>query len=186
MGKKKPKHRDAMMERMYAVAVRDGDDLFLWMRIRRATQGDIYYMFPTGRTAPEWKKWDPHGSLHRDGNFHHKGYDKKMAAQKIQAPDSSFKGSMNMIARPTASHEPRAFGVVCDLAKFSEVMQVPVGILSSKEYETYVSVDITEANGAPSVNTSDGEILAQHAFNDSLPWILVSVVFKALPKSLGE
>ena len=51
------------MERMFAVAVRDGLDLFLWIRIKRAATGDLYYMFPTGRDAKEFKRWDPHGSL---------------------------------------------------------------------------------------------------------------------------
>ena len=45
------------MERMFAVAVRDGNDLFLWMRLRRAARNDIYYVLPTGREDdPEWKK----------------------------------------------------------------------------------------------------------------------------------
>ena len=45
--KKKP------AERMFAVAIRDGDDLFLWIRLRRSKSGDIYYMFPTGW----WQQW---------------------------------------------------------------------------------------------------------------------------------
>jgi hypothetical protein len=32
-----------MMERFFAVAIRDGQDLFLWFRVRRASLGDIYY-----------------------------------------------------------------------------------------------------------------------------------------------
>ena len=51
------------MEKMYAVAVRDGADLFLWIRIRRAVSG-IYYMIPTSRDEPDWKQWNPHGSQH--------------------------------------------------------------------------------------------------------------------------
>ena len=47
MTKKKP------AERMFAVAIRDGDDLFLWIRLRRSKSGDIYYMFPTGW----WQQW---------------------------------------------------------------------------------------------------------------------------------
>ncbi|SRR6266496_353226 len=42
-------------EKMFAVAVRDGADLFLWIRIRRAASG-IYYVFATGREEePDWK-----------------------------------------------------------------------------------------------------------------------------------
>jgi hypothetical protein len=170
-----------MMERMFAVAIRDGKDLFLWIRIRRAVDGDLYYATPTGRPGPEWKKWNPHGSLHKDGHSHHKSFGQKIFPKKGQRPDSNFKGTVNWISLPTASREPRAFGVICDPAKFSEVMEVPVSILSPKTYETYVSIDLTEPDGSPSINTSDGQILAQQRFKDSIPWILVSVVLKPLP-----
>lgn len=169
------------MERMFAVAIRDGKDLFLWIRIRRAVGGDVYYMLPTGRQEPGWKKWNPHGSLHKDGHFHHKSFNKKIFSKKGEKPDSNFKGPVNMITRPIALDEPRAFGVICAPTEFSEVMEVPVSILSPKKYETCVSVDLTEPDGPPSNNTSDGKILAQHAFKDRIPWILVSVVFKPLP-----
>ena len=80
-------------ERMFAVAVRDGEELFLRVRIRRAARGgDIYYSLPTGRSAPEWKKWDPHGSYHRDGRSHHKSFDRKALVRQSQKPDFGFKG----------------------------------------------------------------------------------------------
>src|SRR5260370_33511364 len=66
--------RDKTKEQMIAVAVRDEEDLFLWLRIRRARSG-IYYMIPTGRTGPEWKKSDPHATAHQDGRSHRKSYD---------------------------------------------------------------------------------------------------------------
>jgi hypothetical protein len=44
------------MERIFAVAIRDEEDLFLWMRIRRAAKGDIYSVIPTGREEdPEFR-----------------------------------------------------------------------------------------------------------------------------------
>jgi hypothetical protein len=168
------------VDRMFAVAIRDGKDLFLWIRIRRAAGGDIYYMFPTGREGAEWKKWNPHGSLHKDGQLHHKSFDKKMSHKQVQKPDADFKGPHNFITRPISADEPRAFGVKCDPAEFSEVMEVPVSILSAKRYETSVSIDLTEPGGSPSPNTSDGQILVQQTFKDARPWIVVSVVFKPL------
>jgi hypothetical protein len=162
-------------ERMFAVAVRDGKDLFLWFRIRRAARGDLYYMIPTGRTGAEWRKWDPHGSLHKDGRFHHKGYDQKIMAQERQKPDANFKGVENMVTRPISSDEPRAFGVICDLAEFSEVMEIPVEMLSPNKYETVISIDVTEPGGQAIVTFPGREILAQRVFDDSVPHVLVSV-----------
>src|SRR5215831_3067689 len=129
------------MERMLAIAVRDGADLFVWIRLRRAARTYIYYVLPTGREHdPEWKKWNPHGSWHRDGRLHHKSFDKKLLpAEQRQNPDDEFKGTHQLINRGIASDEPRAFGVSCDPTKFSEVVEIPVGILSVKHYETYTS-----------------------------------------------
>jgi hypothetical protein len=171
-------------ERMFAVAVRDVDDLFLWIRIRRAATG-LYYMFPTGRKDPEWKKWDPHGSLHEDGRLHHKSYDRKFFSKQTQKPDSNFKGSMNWVTRPISSDEPRAFGEICDPAKFAEIMEIPISIVSAKKYDTQVSIDLTDSHGSPSINTSDGKILAKRIFKDEIPWILVSVISKPPPTDEG-
>ncbi len=162
-------------EKMFAVAVRDGADLFLWLRIRRAASG-IYYVFATGREEePDWKKWNPHGSYHKNGQFHHKSFDQKMLPQEQhQKPDSNFQGTKQMVTRPISSDEPRLVGVICDPTKFDEVMEVPVSMLSSKKYETNIAVDVTEPGGQ-AIITPGGKILLQHAFADTIPWILVTV-----------
>jgi hypothetical protein len=126
--------------RMFAVAVRDGNDLFLWIRIRRSKTGEIFYMFPTGRTGSDWERWDPHGSLHKDGRFHHKSYGQKIFPKQRQKPDANFKETEQLVTRPIASNEPRAFNVPCDQTQFSEVMEVSVDLLSSKRYETNVAM----------------------------------------------
>jgi hypothetical protein len=167
-------------ERMFAVAVRDGDDLFLWIRIRRSKTGEIFYTFPTGRTDSEWRRWDPHGSLHKDGRFHHKSFNKKIMPSKRQKPDANFKGTEQLVTRPIASDEPRAFNVPCDPTQFSEVMEVPVGQLSSKRYETNVAIDVTEPGGQPII-TPGARILAQRVFDDAIPWILVTVFHYPIP-----
>ena len=166
------------MDRAIAVAIRDSGDLFLWIRIRRSVRGEIFYAVPTARQKVENKEWNPHGSLHKDGRLHHKSFDKKLTVRQSQPPGAGFKGSENMILRPIASHEPRAFGVLCDSAEFSDVMEIQAGKLSPKKYETYISVDLTEPGGLPSINTSDGLIIDQRSFKDSVPWIMISVVLK--------
>src|SRR5580704_3631078 len=114
------------MERMIAVAVRDRSHLFLWMRVRRA-EGDIYYALPTGREEdPEWKKWNPHGSWHRDGRFQHKSFNRKLVKGQWQQPNAQFKGRHQVVSKGIASDEPLAFGVLCDPAKFSSVFEIPV------------------------------------------------------------
>jgi hypothetical protein len=100
-----------MAERMFAVAIRDGSELFLWLRLRRAPKDDIYCMIPTGRNDPELRKWDPHESLHKDGNLHRKSFDRKMFPKKERKPDASFAGVLNLLTRSAAKEEPRQFNV---------------------------------------------------------------------------
>jgi len=165
-----------MTERMFAIAVRDSDDLFLWMRLKRAARTDIYYVLPTGREDdPDWKKWDPHGSWHKDGQVHHKSFDRKFHAEKRQKPDSQFKRTRQLILRGIALDEPRAFGVRCDPRKFSEVLTIPVGILSAKRYETYASIDVSEPGLKPILMGGQEEILLQHIFVDAIPHITVTL-----------
>ena len=66
-------------------------------------------MIPTARPGPEWKRWNPHGSLHKDGVFHHKSFNRKFdPAQIIQKPDASWKGNKKFgdPAHPAPTHEP--------------------------------------------------------------------------------
>jgi hypothetical protein len=86
----------------------------------------------------------PHGSWHKDGNLHHKSFNKKLQAGSQQQPNAEFKDTRNMITRGIASDEPRAFGVHCDPRKFSDVMEIPASVVSQKRYETYTSIDVSD------------------------------------------
>jgi hypothetical protein len=173
-----------LMDRLFGIAVSDAGDLFLWMRLKRAASGDIYYVLPTGREDdPEWKKWNPHGSWHRDGHLHHKSFDKKLLpAEPRQKPNDEFKGTDQLIMRGLASDEPRAFGVTCDPAKFSEVIEIPVGIPSPKHYETYTSIDVNEPGLQPLLMGGKEEILLQRVFEDAVPNITVTL-YRWLPEA---
>ena len=162
-------------ERTFAVAIRDAKELFLWILIRRSPLGDIYYAWPIGRSGPEWKKWNPQGSYHKDGRSHHKSFDLKVFPQQRQKPDSEFRGTERFISRPIARNEPRAFSAICDLSKFTAVMEVPVTILSNETYKTYIAIDVSEPGGQPILQIPGASILQQQTFDDSIPWILVSL-----------
>lgn len=164
------------MERMIAVAVRDRSHLFLWMRVRRAEGGDIYYALPTGREEdPEWKKWNPHGSWHRDGRLHHKSFNRKLLKGQWQEPNAQFKGRHQLVSKGIASDEPPAFGVLCDPAKFSSVFEIPAEKLSPKHWETYTSIDVTEPGGKPLLMGGKETILLQEVFDDAVPHIVVTL-----------
>jgi hypothetical protein len=79
-----------------------------------------------------------------------------------------------MVTRPIASHEPRAFAVMCDPTEFSEVMEIPVRMLSPKKYETHISVDVI-GPGGQAIIAPGSQILAQRVFNGSVPQLLVTL-----------
>lgn len=169
----------------FAVAIRVGRDLFLWIRLRRAPTGDLYYVLPTGRSGRAWKHWNPHGSLHRNGTLHHKTYDNKLHVTTVNRPDANFKGTVHLVSRGAAPDEPSGFGVICDPAQFDEVMEVPVDRLSPNKYETCFYLDLTDTAGLPSINTATGgTICSRHIFKDVVPWVVVTLAFQSLPAGM--
>jgi hypothetical protein len=161
-----------MAMRMFAVAIRDGEDLFLWIRIRRAKDGDVYCMLATAR---EWKKWNPHGSHHESGESHYKSFGKIRRSSRRQKPDANFRGTEDFLTTDIRCDTVREVGRICNPKEFLEVMEVPATLISPKNpRETCVSVQLTEPDGKADI-APNCEILKQKAFKDSIPWILVSV-----------
>jgi len=163
-----------MQERMFAVAIRDGEDLFLWIRIRRSEKGELFYMLQAGRKGDR-PLWDPHVSHHKDGNIHFKSFGKKRFSRKGQKPDADFRGTEAPIMTDIRSDDLRDFGVRCNPKEFCDVMEVPATLICpANPMDTFVSVQATEPGGQADI--ADGcEILMQKEFNDATPVILVSV-----------
>ena len=61
-------------EYRYAVAVRESQDLWLTLWVRRSPRGDVYMLVPRGD-----RHWNPHTSYHRDGTLHSKSFDRAAA-----------------------------------------------------------------------------------------------------------
>ena len=59
-------------EHRYAVAVRDGADLWLALWLKRTRKGEFVILIP--RAEPGW---DPHSTYHLDGTFHSKSFGHK-------------------------------------------------------------------------------------------------------------
>jgi hypothetical protein len=71
----------------YAVAVRDGGDLFVLITIVRDPKGDVYVNSP--RPDPNWK---PHASYHASGQHHAKSFNHQSFVRCRQRPDQNFRG----------------------------------------------------------------------------------------------
>jgi hypothetical protein len=104
-------------EYRYAVAVRDGSDLWLTLWVRRSPKPEFFVFMPRGDRG-----WDPHASYHRDGTLHQKSFDQKFAAQKRRCLTGAFRGTEHLGAY--MGHGPKGVGAVCNPTAFSGVVEV--------------------------------------------------------------
>jgi hypothetical protein len=95
-------------EHRYAVAVREGSDLWLTLWVRRSRKGDFFVMLPRGD-----RDWDPHMSYHLDGTTHMKSHDRKvLPPRKHQPLTGIFQGSEHLGVY--CGQAPKGVGAVCD------------------------------------------------------------------------
>jgi hypothetical protein len=91
-------------EHRYAVAVREGSDLWLTLWVRRSCRGEFFVMVPRGD-----RDWDPHTSYHLDGTLHMKSFDHKFSLpQKRQPLTGAFRGTEHLGI--FAGHGPKSVG----------------------------------------------------------------------------
>jgi hypothetical protein len=154
-------------EHRYAVAVREGPDLWLTTWIRRSPQGDVYVLTPRGDRG-----WNPHASYHRDGTFHMKTYDKVLGPSQKRQPlvGAPFRGAEHLGAH--MGHGPKAVGAVCDPADFSGIVELEPGVLGPSDGQ--VVVDLVEPGCDPL--TWPGKIVRQQVFQELEPWLVVRIV----------
>jgi hypothetical protein len=151
-------------EHRYAVAVREGPNLWLTLWVRRSPKGEFFVMVPRSGRG-----WDPHTSYHLDGTFHSKSFGRKFGGQKRQPLTSQFRGTVNLGAY--GGHGPKGVGAICDPAAFSGVVEVSPGVLGPRH--GMVVVDLVEPGCEP-ITWPFNEI-ARKTFKDALPWIVIRV-----------
>jgi hypothetical protein len=152
----------------FAISVRDGSELFTVVDICRGSKGDVYVNFPRDG-HPDW---EPHSSYHASGQHHQKSLGHKMTVRHAPKPDASFADTENVVTFGIASHEPRAINTPCRSSDYANVFEIPIGTLSSKMYQTQVSVDLSCPSRLPVIT---GRVILQRAFQDRTPWILVTL-----------
>lgn len=162
-------------EHRYAVAVREGPDLFLALWIRRAPAGDIYVFTP--RPDPGW---DAHTSYHRDGTVHMKNFGHKTPSRQKRQALETFRG-----AEPLGvygGHGPRGVAAHCDPSAFSAVVEVSSGVLGPRD--GVIMIDLVEpgVQPPPFIDSSHvpfpfraGPVVREEVFRDKAPWIVVRI-----------
>jgi len=151
-------------EHRYAVAVREGSDLWLTLWVRRSRKGEFFVMIPRAD-----QDWDPHTSYHLDGTLHSKSYDRKFGLPKRQPLTGAFCGTEHL--GMYMWHRPKGVGAVCNPTDFSGVVEVAPGVLGPRHGN--VIVDLVEPGCEPM--SFFNPIIRQEVFRDILPWIVIRI-----------
>lgn len=153
-------------EHRYAVAVRDGDGLWLTLWVRRSRRGAFFVMVPRGD-----RDWDVHTSYHLDGTLHMKSHGRTvLTAQKRQPLTGTFRGTEHLGA--SYGHGPKSVGAICDPAAFSGVLEVGPGVLGPRDGG--VTVDLVEPGHEPL--SIPWTIVERLTFCDIVPWVVLTVI----------
>jgi ribosomal protein L30 len=151
-------------EHRYAVAFRDGSNLWLTLWVKRSPKGEFFVMMPRNN-----RDWDIHNSYHLDGTKHMKGHGRKtLWPKKGQPLTGTFRGTEHLGG--FGGHGPKSVGAVCDPKDFSGVMEVPPGVLGPRNGT--VIVDIVEPNCDP---ISWPNVVRQEIFRDTVPWVVIRI-----------
>ncbi len=154
-------------EYRYAVAVREGSDLWLALWVRRSRKGEFFVMLPRAD-----KDWDPHTSYHLDGTRHMKSYDRKvLPPEKRQPLTGVFRGSEDLGA--FGGYAPKGVGAICEPADFSGIVEVAPGVLGPRDGT--VKVDIVGSDHELPKDFPWTRIVVQQVFRDTVPWVVITV-----------
>jgi hypothetical protein len=153
-------------EHRYAVAVREGCDLWLTLWVRRSWKGEFFVFFPRGD-----RDWTPHTSYHLDGRLHMKSYDSKVFPPSQRQPlTGTFRGTEQLGAY--FGHGPKGVGAICDPTAFSGVVEVAPGVLGPRDGG--VTVDLVEPGCNP-MSFGWTYIVRREVFRDIVPWIVITI-----------
>jgi hypothetical protein len=155
--------------RMYAVAVRDGPELFLFCRIRRTVTGDVYILPPRSDS-----NWNPHVTYHASGHSPVKPDDPPYHVSHWQRPDPHFQRTRPMSIMGIAAAEPGLTNMPCKVEDYAEVFEISVSDLKPEIGRTMLSVDLTEPSGQPIISPG-ARVLRQAIFQDAIPWIMITL-----------
>jgi hypothetical protein len=122
----------------YAIAVRDGSDLWLVAVVRRSrNKGEFFVSVP----RPKNPGWNPHVSYHRNGTFHSKRYDRIGLTSPCQPLNGKFRGTEHFGAC-NGARDPKRIGIVCNRQNYTDVLEIPLVTLGS--HDGTIVVDLVE------------------------------------------
>ena len=98
---------------------------------------------------------------------------KRFMRKLKQKPDQNFVGPEHLLEQKI-DQGPRAIGEKCDPNKFSEVFEIPVSELGTREIIIHVSVDLVSHGYGPNV-VPNARVIRQREYWDPFPFIVLTL-----------
>ena len=165
-----PRARSSPADTLYAVAVRDGADLWLLTWVKRSPKKnghDYVMMLP----RPD-HSIDAHATLHVGGRFNLWGHGFLLWKRQRQSPDVNFKGHVQLTKTPISLSGARAVKAVCDPAHFNDVFELTPSDLAVNECA--VAVDLVERGGA-ALAQPWSRIVTQRRHTGHVPEVVITI-----------
>ena len=150
-------------QHLYAVAIREGSNLWLTLWVKRSRKGEFFVMVPRGD-----RDWNVHTSYHLCGTLHMKSNGRTHLSQKRQPLTGKFQGTEHLGF--SMGHSPKSVGAVCDQTAFTGVVEVAPGVLGP--HNGGVVVDLVEPGCEPMPWPN---VVQKEVFRDTLPWIVIRI-----------
>jgi hypothetical protein len=152
----------------FAVAVREGSELWLALWIQRSRKGEFFVMVPRRDRSS-----DLHTSYHRSGRLHTKYEGTTGLPRRLQALNGRFQGTEHI--GYYGGFAPKRVGAICDPNDFNGILEIPPGILKPRDGS--IVVDVVEPDVAPMpwAMFNAGELLHEETFKDCEPWVVVRI-----------
>jgi hypothetical protein len=152
-------------EHLYAVAVRQGPDLWLTMWVKHSRKGEFFVMVPRAD-----RDWDVHTSYHLDGTLHMKSQGHLvLAPNKRQPLTGAIHGTESL--GTFGGYAPKSIGAICDPTAFSGIVEVAPGVLGPRD--GVIAVDLVEPGCEP---TAFPWIqVKRETFRDIIPWVVITI-----------
>jgi hypothetical protein len=174
--------------RMYAVAIRDIDGLWLLERIScsMGLKGGVSVLPPRDdpRFAAEatWTPcltpWNPHVTYHRNGQLHFRSYSGKPIEAKPflitqrQRLNASFHGIEPVFALPIQPGAAILHRTRCIAGRFDGVFEIPIEQFPEQEHHT-LAVDLVEYGKSTPYLGPWQHVIVQKSFQDLVPEISI-------------
>jgi hypothetical protein len=153
-------------EARYAVALEEGNALWLALWIRHSAKREFFVLYPRRD-----RRWNAHTTYHASGWYHSKSHGGTLLPDRQRQPISNAFRGIECLGE-FSGYGPKSVGAVCDPADFTDVIRVPARVLGPKH--GVISVQLLEPGLKPPV-AQTYPLVVERVFRDCVPCLAVSV-----------